>query len=128
MQSTRLPAESPNKKLRSTSSTHFKGTPVGNREQPRLERPAQTADTTRTVVWRADEGPCCNLAEMRRRWTEAGWTVRRCEPRILDGETCGALLVLKKRRSLAHESERREPDRRHMIDDRRSSSRSLSTS
>lgn len=54
------------------------------------------AETTKVVVWRPSENFGLDLDEFVRRWAYRGWSVRRCEPRVLEGPTYGALLVLER--------------------------------
>lgn len=53
-------------------------------------------ETTTVIVWRPERSSRANLEGLLRRWARRGWTVRRCEPRVLEGPAYGALLVLER--------------------------------
>lgn len=53
-------------------------------------------ETTTVIVWRPERNSRANLEGLLRRWARRGWTVRRCEPRVLEGPAYGALLVLER--------------------------------
>lgn len=53
-------------------------------------------ETTTVIVWRPERSSRASLEGLLRRWARRGWTVRRCEPRVLEGPAYGALLVLER--------------------------------
>lgn len=68
-------------------------------------------ESTKVIVWRAEEGSRSDLDPLLQRWKNREGRVRRCEPRVLEGPTYGVFLVLE-REPHVEERLRRRPIRR----------------
>lgn len=69
---------------------------------PSTDHPASVERTAfpRVIVWRGEGGGHMELNAQVHRWKEEGWQVERCDERVLEGPAYGALVVLRRTKTV----------------------------